>query len=171
MQYGARRLNLAMAIKNDIAGWTPQLRDRKIEQLTSVIATMNTGLRSRSARRVRGRKPFRRRSTRRQGERSSAGTLGLIRLFTSIPTRPAESMLRSSTTTPCPGSGAARRVGVLPRGDAPPRHPWDLAGQFQHHNGGRPELGRRWYPTRPCTKPQHIIGIWMSHPQQRRVGC
>jgi hypothetical protein len=55
---GSRRLNLAMAIKNDIAGWTPQLRDRKIEQLTSVIATMNTGLRSRSARRVRGRNRF-----------------------------------------------------------------------------------------------------------------
>jgi Endonuclease/Exonuclease/phosphatase family len=40
----SRRLNLAIAIKNDIAGWTPQLRDRKIEQLASVIATMNTGL-------------------------------------------------------------------------------------------------------------------------------
>jgi predicted extracellular nuclease len=40
----SRRLNLAMAIKNDIAGWTPELRDRKIEQLASVIATMNTGL-------------------------------------------------------------------------------------------------------------------------------
>jgi hypothetical protein len=47
MQYRARdaslRLNLAMAIENDIAGGTPQLRDRKIEQLASVIATMNTG--------------------------------------------------------------------------------------------------------------------------------
>jgi hypothetical protein len=31
------------AIKNDISGWTPQLRDRKIEQLASVIAAMNTG--------------------------------------------------------------------------------------------------------------------------------
>jgi predicted extracellular nuclease len=31
------------AIKNDIAGWTPELRDRKIEQLASVIAAMNTG--------------------------------------------------------------------------------------------------------------------------------
>jgi hypothetical protein len=30
-------------IKNDTAGWTPQLRDRKIEQLASVIAAMNTG--------------------------------------------------------------------------------------------------------------------------------
>jgi hypothetical protein len=28
------------AIKNDIAGWTPQLRDRKIDQLASVIAMM-----------------------------------------------------------------------------------------------------------------------------------
>ena len=33
----SRRLNLAMAIKNDIAGWTPQLRDRQISQLASVI--------------------------------------------------------------------------------------------------------------------------------------
>jgi hypothetical protein len=31
------------AIKDDIAGWTPQLRDRKIDQLASVIAAMNTG--------------------------------------------------------------------------------------------------------------------------------
>jgi hypothetical protein len=31
------------AIKDDIAGWTPQLRDRKIDQLGSVIAAMNTG--------------------------------------------------------------------------------------------------------------------------------
>jgi hypothetical protein len=48
----SRRLTLAFAIKNDMAGWTPQLRYRKIEQLASVIATMNTGL-GRSARRVR----------------------------------------------------------------------------------------------------------------------
>jgi predicted extracellular nuclease len=32
-----------MALKNDIAGRTPQLRDRKIDQLASVIAGMNTG--------------------------------------------------------------------------------------------------------------------------------
>jgi predicted extracellular nuclease len=31
------------AIKNDIAGWTPQLRDRKVAQLASVIAQMNDG--------------------------------------------------------------------------------------------------------------------------------
>jgi predicted extracellular nuclease len=31
------------AIKDDIAGWTPQLRDRKIDQLASVIAAMNAG--------------------------------------------------------------------------------------------------------------------------------
>lgn len=30
-------------IKNDIAGWTPQLRDRKIAQLASVIVQMNGG--------------------------------------------------------------------------------------------------------------------------------
>jgi len=31
------------AIKNDIASWTPQVRDRKIDQLASVITAMNTG--------------------------------------------------------------------------------------------------------------------------------
>lgn len=31
------------AIGDDIAGWTPQLRDRKIDQLASVIARMNSG--------------------------------------------------------------------------------------------------------------------------------
>lgn len=31
------------AIKNDIVGWTPQLRDRKIAQLASVIVQMNAG--------------------------------------------------------------------------------------------------------------------------------
>ena len=167
---GSRRLNLAMAIKNEIAGWTPQLRDRKIEQLTSVIATMNTGLRSRSARRVRGRNRF---VVDRLVDKVNAALpapsdlFGCSRRYRRGP-RNRCCVLRQHLV---PGSGAARRVGVLPGGDAPPRHPWDRAGQFQNHNGGRPELGRRWYPTRPCTKPQHITGIWMSHPQQRRVGC
>jgi hypothetical protein len=40
---GRRTDKVFRAIKNDIAGWTPQLRDRKIEQLASVIAAMNTG--------------------------------------------------------------------------------------------------------------------------------
>ena len=31
------------AIGNDIAGWTPELRDRKVQQLASVIAQMNGG--------------------------------------------------------------------------------------------------------------------------------
>jgi len=30
-------------IKNDIAGWTPRLLDRKIDHLASVIAAMHTG--------------------------------------------------------------------------------------------------------------------------------
>ncbi len=34
---------LARAIEKDIKGWTPQLRDRKIAQLASVIAQMNGG--------------------------------------------------------------------------------------------------------------------------------
>ena len=40
---GRRTDKVFRAIKNDIGGWTPQLRDRKIEQLASVIAAMNTG--------------------------------------------------------------------------------------------------------------------------------
>ena len=38
---GRRTDKVFRAIKNDSAGWTPQLRDRKIEQLASVIAAMN----------------------------------------------------------------------------------------------------------------------------------
>ncbi len=34
---------MARALGRDIAGWTPQLRDRKIAQLASVIAQMNAG--------------------------------------------------------------------------------------------------------------------------------
>jgi hypothetical protein len=34
---------VARTIKNDIAGWTPELRDRKIAQLASVIVQMNGG--------------------------------------------------------------------------------------------------------------------------------
>jgi endonuclease/exonuclease/phosphatase family metal-dependent hydrolase len=40
---GRRSDKVYRAIKNDIGGWTPQLRDRKIDQLASLIATMNTG--------------------------------------------------------------------------------------------------------------------------------
>jgi predicted extracellular nuclease len=40
---GRRTDKVFRAIKNNIAGWTPQLRDRKIEQLATVIASMNTG--------------------------------------------------------------------------------------------------------------------------------
>lgn len=40
---GRRTDKVFRAIKNDIAGWTPQLRDRKIDQLASVIAGINTG--------------------------------------------------------------------------------------------------------------------------------
>jgi predicted extracellular nuclease len=39
---GRRTDKVFRAIKNDITGWTPQLRDRKIDQLASVIATMNS---------------------------------------------------------------------------------------------------------------------------------
>jgi hypothetical protein len=38
-----RTEKVARVIKNDIAGWTPALRDRKIAQLATVIAQMNGG--------------------------------------------------------------------------------------------------------------------------------
>lgn len=38
-----RTEKVARVIRNDIAGWTPALRDRKIAQLASVIAQMNNG--------------------------------------------------------------------------------------------------------------------------------
>jgi hypothetical protein len=38
---GRRTEKVFRAIKNDIAGWTPELRDRKIDQLATVIAAMN----------------------------------------------------------------------------------------------------------------------------------
>ena len=40
---GRRTDKVFRAIAGDIAGWTPQLRDRKIAQLASVIAQMNAG--------------------------------------------------------------------------------------------------------------------------------
>lgn len=40
---GRRTEKVFRSIKDDIAGWTPELRDRKIEQLASVIAQMNAG--------------------------------------------------------------------------------------------------------------------------------
>jgi hypothetical protein len=39
---GRRTDKVYRSIKDDIAGWTPELRDRKIDQLASMIATMNT---------------------------------------------------------------------------------------------------------------------------------
>jgi hypothetical protein len=52
------------AIKDDIAGWTPALRDKKIDQLATVIAAMNTWRRTRPTRRVRDREPLRPRGAR-----------------------------------------------------------------------------------------------------------
>ena len=40
---GRRTDKVFRSIKDDIAGWTPELRDRKIDQLASVISRMNTG--------------------------------------------------------------------------------------------------------------------------------
>jgi len=41
---GRRSDKVFRTIKNDIAGWSPELRDRKIDQLASVIAQMNNGM-------------------------------------------------------------------------------------------------------------------------------
>jgi thymidylate synthase len=41
---GRRTDKVFRTIKNDIAGWTPELRDRKIDQLASIIAQMNNGM-------------------------------------------------------------------------------------------------------------------------------
>ena len=38
---GRRTEKVSRAIKSDIAGWTPQLRDRKLDQLATVISGMN----------------------------------------------------------------------------------------------------------------------------------
>ena len=38
-----RTEKVARVIANDIAGWTPALRDRKVAQLASVVAQMNNG--------------------------------------------------------------------------------------------------------------------------------
>jgi Endonuclease/Exonuclease/phosphatase family len=43
-QLGRRSEKVHRMIKNDVVGWTPELRDRKISQLASVIAEMNTGV-------------------------------------------------------------------------------------------------------------------------------
>ncbi len=41
---GRRSEKIQRTIKNDVAGWTPELRDQKISQLASVIAEMNNGV-------------------------------------------------------------------------------------------------------------------------------
>lgn len=53
---GRRTDKVFRAIKNDIAGWTPELRDRKIDQLASVIAAMNARWQSRASRTLTGRR-------------------------------------------------------------------------------------------------------------------
>lgn len=40
---GRRTDKVSRALCSNISGWTPQLRDRKIAQLASVIAAMNSG--------------------------------------------------------------------------------------------------------------------------------
>ena len=97
---GRRTDKVFRAIEDDIAGWTPQLRDRKIDQLASVIAQMNAGrgpdllgvcevenrfVVERLVEAVNARLP------------ASAAT----RWCTPTPTTPGASTWHSSTTTPC----------------------------------------------------------------------
>src|SRR4029450_11712629 len=97
---GRRTDKVFRAIKNDIAGWTAQLRDDKINQLASVIVGMNGG-----------QDPICSACARWKTVSSSIGSstawlprcqhLGIIRSFTPTPGMPAESTLHSSTTTLC----------------------------------------------------------------------
>jgi hypothetical protein len=49
---GRRTDKVFRAIMNEIAGWTPQLRDRKIDQLASVIAFFHVVMRRHATREI-----------------------------------------------------------------------------------------------------------------------
>jgi Endonuclease/Exonuclease/phosphatase family len=97
---GRRTDKVFRAIKNDIAGWTPQLRDRKIDQLASLITTMNNG-----------RGPDLLGVCEVENRFVVDGLLDRVnsalpaprslQLCMPTPTMPAELMSHSSTTTPC----------------------------------------------------------------------
>jgi len=112
-------------IKNDIVGWTPQLRDRKVVQLASVIAQMNGAagpdflgiceVENRFvvellARAVEGLLPGRSAALAHADTDDAAG-----------------SMWRSSTTT---ASSSSHRRDFLSCGDATQRHWGDRPGQL-----------------------------------------
>ena len=98
---GRRTDKVFRAIKHDIAGWTPQLRDRKIDQLATVIAAMNTG---RGPDLLGVCEVENRFVVDRLVERVNA-TLpappAAMRWFTPTQAMPAASMSRSSSTTRC----------------------------------------------------------------------
>jgi len=74
---GRRTDKMFRAIMNDIAGWTPQLHDRKLDQLALLIASMNPGQGPDLLGVCEVEKPIRRRPTRRQAERHIGCTSGL----------------------------------------------------------------------------------------------
>ena len=109
-------------------------------QLASVIAQMNDGAGPGPARRVRGREPVRARPARRRGERGPARAAQLRGRARRHRRRPRHRRRVHLRRHPVRGSRAARGVGVLPRRDAPQRHPRDRPGQLPDHHG-RPDLG------------------------------
>jgi hypothetical protein len=97
---GRRTDKVFRAIKDDISGWTPQLRDRKIDQLALVIAGMNTGQGPDllGVCEVENRFVIDRLIDRVNTTLPSPRNYAVVHADTEDP---AESTLRSSTTTPC----------------------------------------------------------------------
>jgi hypothetical protein len=146
-------------------GWTPQLRDRKIDQLASVIAAMNTGQGPDLLGVCEVENRF---VVDRLVDRVNA-TLPAARSYAVVHAETGDARgidVASSTTTPCSRSPACRGGGLLPRGDASPSDPRDRAGQFQNNNGGRGHVGRlrqplaepQWRSVRVCGIPCHCRG-------------
>jgi hypothetical protein len=137
---GRRTDKVFRAIKDDIAGWTPQLRDRNIDQLALVIAAMNTGQGPGPAGVCEIENRF---VIDRLIERVNA-TLPAPRSYAVVHTDTGdavESMSRSSTTTPCCRFPHLPGVGVLRCRDVPPSHARDCPGQVQNHHSAHPDLG------------------------------
>jgi Endonuclease/Exonuclease/phosphatase family len=147
---GRRTDKVFRAIKNDIAGWTPELRDRKIDQLATVIAAMNTGqgpdllgvcevenrfVVDRLVERVNARLPVPRSYQVVHADTGDARGIDVAFIYDD-----------TLFGVPLPPG-----VGVLSRGDAPQCHPRNRSGQFQNHHGCRPDLGRL---RQPLAKPQ-----------------
>ena len=121
-----RTEKLQRTIGGDLVGWTPARRDRKVAQLSSVVAQMNSG----AGPDLLGVCEVENRFVRRPARRLRQGTAArpqLRRSSTPTPTTPAGSTSPSSTT---PASSRAAGGGVLPRRDAPQRDPRARPGQL-----------------------------------------